>query len=78
MLYNFFKTVFTQHESKKSYFPYFWMMFDCLGCTLVKFTDSVADIKPEMISQKMNNAKLAFDTILKANVDYGFIGAYKQ
>lgn len=27
LLYNYFKTTFSQTESKKQYFPYFWLMF---------------------------------------------------
>ncbi len=36
LLYNFFRNTFKGQESKSTYFPYFWLMYDNLLCTLVE------------------------------------------
>jgi len=38
LLYNFFRNIFKSQESKSSYFPYYWLMYDNLLCTLVEIT----------------------------------------
>ncbi len=36
LLYGYFRSVFSTSEHKKNYFPYFWLMFECLNCSLVE------------------------------------------
>jgi hypothetical protein len=36
LLYNFFRSTLKGQESKASYFPYFWLMYDNLLCSLVE------------------------------------------
>jgi hypothetical protein len=78
LLYNFFRNIFKGQESKNSYFPYYWLMYDNLLCTLVEISFEAgehADSYPDLEKSLDIGAK-ELGKILKSNVDYGFLGLY--
>jgi hypothetical protein len=78
LLYNFFKSTFKGHEPKLNYFPYFWLMYDNLLCTLVEFhyePAEHADIYSEL-EKGLVVALQELGKIIKLNLDYGFLGIY--
>lgn len=61
LLYNYFKSIFSEITSKKQYFPYFWLMFDDLNCSLVEIVQPIDDsetnkpLKIKMLHSKIQD-----------------------
>lgn len=65
-------------ESKTSYFPYFWLMFDNLLCTLVELHYCPEkDASFQELEKNLSTSINAFPKLLKP-VDYGFLGIYQN
>lgn len=76
LLYNFFRETFRGHDSKLSYFPYYWLMYDNLLCSLVELRmDDHNDTYSEL-ERKVEVSAQEISKLLKQNIDYGFIGLY--
>lgn len=78
LLYNFFKNTLKGQQSKISYFPYFWLMYDNLLCTLVQLHFCPPDHEStfQQLQKNMNIVMQELPKLLKLNVDYGFLGIY--
>jgi len=78
LLFNFFRNTLKGQESKSSYFPYFWLMYDHLLCNLVELhydPSDHGDTYPELEKSLMLGTQ-ELGKVLKLNLDYGFLGIY--
>ena len=78
LLYNFFRNTLKGQESKTSYFPYFWLMFDNLLCSLVELHYCPEkDASFQELEKNLSSSISALPKLLKP-VDYGFLGIYQN
>ena len=78
LLYNFFRNTLKGQESKTSYFPYFWLMFDNLLCSLVELHYCPdKDASFQELEKNLSSSISALPKLLKP-VDYGFLGIYQN
>lgn len=78
LLYNFFRSTLKGQESKMSYFPYFWLMYDNLLCTLVElhYCPNDQEHSFQELEKNLTLATQELPKVLRNVVDYGFLGVY--
>jgi hypothetical protein len=78
LLYNFFRNTLKGQESKSSYFPYFWLMYDNLICNLIEL--HYCPDKEYGFPELEKNLTVAIQTLPKLikSIDYGFLGIYQN
>lgn len=78
LLYNFFRSTLKGQESKASYFPYFWLMYDNLLCSLVElhyYPDKEHSFQE--LEKSLTLSIQALPKLLKP-IDYGFLAVYQH
>jgi hypothetical protein len=76
LLFNFFRSTLKGQESKTAYFPYFWLMYDNLLCSLVELHFAPdKDFSFQELEKHMTLALQTLPRVLKP-IDYGFLGVY--
>lgn len=78
LLYNFFRNTLKGQESKTSYFPYFWLMYDNLLLNLLEL--HYCPDKESSLQELEKNLALALQLLPKLlkPIDYGFLGIYQN
>jgi hypothetical protein len=77
LLYNFFRNTLKGPSSKMSYFPYYWLMYDNLGCTLVELHYCCPNQSSLKESEEILDGMMAGPAkCIKQKIDYGFMGLY--